>query len=95
MYFLQNQGDTYRTGRFKAPVGAEAYLVEFDFHDQAKTDAPPLMPFEVVTVAEIALDCDEHGRHWNIFANRAALDAWIDWLDTPIEPEKKVVALVK
>lgn len=78
-----------------AAVSPNSYLVRFDFFGKEKVP----MPMEIVAVTEMTAvvnhgaDCDCRTRVFQFFDTRKEMDEWLNWINTPSEPTKKVVHL--
>ena len=91
MLFVQDCEDHYHVGEIVRQCHPDAYLVRYE----AVSDAP-IRPLTVLTVTHdfSALDSDGHPI-FRLFETHADRQAWIDWLDTPVEKPAPVARLVK
>lgn len=87
LFYTRNRGEFYYTGEIIGQVGPETYLLR---HDARNGHAGPL---ELADLGEM-MDIDGEGIPcWGLFETRGELQAWINYLDSPSEPN--VVSLVK
>jgi hypothetical protein len=79
-FFVDNLGDSFRTGMVVDEVGTGAYLVRYDMMmARDKDDAPP--PGMALILVGMMLEFD-------FFDSREERDAYVIWIEKPPKPDR-------
>jgi hypothetical protein len=90
--FVDETGESYRTGEIVASIDDHYYVVRFD----DMSEKIPSKSTTLVCTHEMSSthgDGEDEFKSWSFFDTRADLQEFVDWLDAPAKPE--VVKLVK
>jgi hypothetical protein len=89
LYFLDEQGEDYRTGQIIAQISDGYYLAQI-----ACTTMPRHPRWKCCSSADFNKVCDNCGsRHWQFFADVETRKRWIAWLNMP-DPSKEKMGKV-
>jgi hypothetical protein len=81
-FFLNDQGETYRTGEFVATAGNEHVLVKFDNIRNPGDAVNLLMVVSYKSLADVCADEDDYDvPKWTILESREDLKKHIAWLN--------------
>lgn len=90
LWFIWDSGESFRTGQFKSRIDDGAYLIQ---HDDMTDGELPIVPMQIVDLCDLTETLECGHKRFSIFATRADLDKWLEWLETP--SEGKVIRMVK
>lgn len=89
MFFLQDNGDFYRTGEILSEIKDSVYLVRPD----NMSNRDPQDVFELLSLIDMVGMGDEGMPVMTLFPSREALEAHVTWIQSP--SESHVINLVK
>ena len=92
-YVFITSDEYYKYGKITDNIDEELFLVQIFLRNESKLS---VYTYSLYNINQMIQDDGERIIGWQFFKNKAALNKYIKWIDTPTEnPENKVLQLVK